>query len=262
MSSESRFGGGVGDCARARLLLIALRPPSVHYRTRPSKRRCYCATLDGRRRNSSRYVWAYPFARSETRTESLPPSSSPLSLCISILVSPNPSCTSRPSLPLDRPPARRIIYQTYLTSPESTLASAGIHENGAQPRLKRVRGFICEVCYDDESSKGECLGLSCDHRCEFLWSRFRRFSPIFPASARFERAGRRRVFSRCALRADELLRSYSSPPVCKPCYAQYVTSKIVDEGESRRIQCMGSKCNVIVDENTVGLLVEPDVLEK
>lgn len=50
--------------------------------------------------------------------------------------------------------------------------------------------------------------------------------------------------------------------VCKPCYAQYVTSKIVDEGESRRIQCMGSKCGVIVDEKTVELLVESEVLEK
>lgn len=50
--------------------------------------------------------------------------------------------------------------------------------------------------------------------------------------------------------------------VCKDCYSQYITSKIVDEGESRRIQCMGSKCNVIVDEKTVELLVSRDVLDR
>ncbi|ORY88042.1 hypothetical protein BCR35DRAFT_301941 [Leucosporidium creatinivorum] len=104
------------------------------------------------------------------------------------------------------------LVETYMDSPESTLAAAGIHENGAQPRLKRVRGFVCEVCYDEMAQ--ETLALSCDHR------------------------------------------------FCKSCYAQYVTSKVVDEGESRRIQCMGSKCNVIVDEKTVELLVEEEVLER
>lgn len=50
--------------------------------------------------------------------------------------------------------------------------------------------------------------------------------------------------------------------VCKDCYSHYITSKIIDEGESRRIQCMGSKCNVIVDEKTVELLVSRDVLDR
>jgi ariadne-1 len=52
-----------------------------------------------------------------------------------------------------------------MDKPEVTLASAGIHENGAQPRLKRVRGFTCDVCYEEDGSK-ETLALSCDHRCE------------------------------------------------------------------------------------------------
>jgi len=46
---------------------------------------------------------------------------------------------------------------------EGTLAKAGIHEGGAQPRLKRVRGFVCDVCYDDATK--ETLAMSCDHRC-------------------------------------------------------------------------------------------------
>lgn len=47
---------------------------------------------------------------------------------------------------------------------EVTLEKAGIREGGAQPRLKRVRGFVCDVCYDDETK--ETLALTCDHRCE------------------------------------------------------------------------------------------------
>lgn len=41
-----------------------------------------------------------------------------------------------------------------------------------------------------------------------------------------------------------------------------MTKKVVDEGESRRIQCMGSDCNVVMDEATVGLLVGQDVLHR
>lgn len=55
-----------------------------------------------------------------------------------------------------------------MEAPEKTLAAAGIHEGGAQPRLKRVRGFICEICYEEDGAK-ETLALSCDHRCEFWW---------------------------------------------------------------------------------------------
>ncbi|GAA5968975.1 hypothetical protein JCM11641_000796 [Rhodosporidiobolus odoratus] len=104
------------------------------------------------------------------------------------------------------------LVDTYMEDADVTLERAGIREDGAQPRLKRVRGFTCEVCYDD--STNETLALSCDHR------------------------------------------------YCKDCYAHYITSKITDEGESRRIQCMGKDCNVIVDERTVELLVPPDILAR
>lgn len=59
---------------------------------------------------------------------------------------------------------------------EGTLAKAGIHENGAQPRLKRVRGFACEVCYDEQAQ--ETLALSCDHRCAFSF--LVSFPPLLP----------------------------------------------------------------------------------
>jgi ariadne-1 len=50
--------------------------------------------------------------------------------------------------------------------------------------------------------------------------------------------------------------------VCKDCYAQYVSAKVNDEGESRRIQCMGSKCHTIVDEKTLELLVDSATLTR
>lgn len=36
----------------------------------------------------------------------------------------------------------------------------------------------------------------------------------------------------------------------------------MDESESRRIECMAKDCNVIVDERTVELVVEPNVLQR
>lgn len=56
------------------------------------------------------------------------------------------------------------LIEAYMEDAEVTLEKAGIREGGAQPRLKRVRGFVCDVCYDDETK--ETLALTCDHRCE------------------------------------------------------------------------------------------------
>lgn len=50
---------------------------------------------------------------------------------------------------------------------DQVLNKAGIHEGGSQPRLKRVRGFVCDICYDEDGQK-ETLALSCDHRCKLL----------------------------------------------------------------------------------------------
>ncbi|PWN45025.1 hypothetical protein IE81DRAFT_226040 [Ceraceosorus guamensis] len=49
---------------------------------------------------------------------------------------------------------------------------------------------------------------------------------------------------------------------CTDCYASYLTQKIGGEGESRRVQCLQEKCALIVDENSVGLVAEPDVYER
>ncbi|CAG8635575.1 28801_t:CDS:2, partial [Dentiscutata erythropus] len=49
---------------------------------------------------------------------------------------------------------------------------------------------------------------------------------------------------------------------CQTCYKHYLTQKIKEEGESRRISCMANGCNVIVDENTVELVVDKDIHER
>lgn len=46
---------------------------------------------------------------------------------------------------------------------------------------------------------------------------------------------------------------------CRDCYEQYITLKIKEEGESRRIQCMKEDCTVVVDEKTVSGIVSDDV---
>jgi ariadne-1 len=49
---------------------------------------------------------------------------------------------------------------------------------------------------------------------------------------------------------------------CRNCYTHYLFQKIREEGESRRIQCPQSDCDVIVDEKTVALLVDPQTNSK
>ncbi|GAA99534.1 uncharacterized protein L969DRAFT_86796 [Mixia osmundae IAM 14324] len=103
------------------------------------------------------------------------------------------------------------LIERYMESPEKCNIEAGL-EVGRQPRPKRIRGFVCEICYDDDSSK-ETIALSCNHR------------------------------------------------FCRDCYACYLISKI-NEGESKRIQCMQSSCKTAVDENTVALLVDAQNAER
>jgi ariadne-1 len=49
---------------------------------------------------------------------------------------------------------------------------------------------------------------------------------------------------------------------CVDCYQQYLTQKIKEEGESRRITCPSDKCNLVFDEKSVQLLVTPDVFDR
>ena len=47
---------------------------------------------------------------------------------------------------------------------------------------------------------------------------------------------------------------------CTQCWGEYLTTKIMDEGESQSIECPGSGCKILVDDQTVCKLVkEPRV---
>ena len=54
------------------------------------------------------------------------------------------------------------LIERYMDSPERCNAEAGL-ESGRQPRLKRMRGFVCEICFDDVAG-AETIALTCDHR--------------------------------------------------------------------------------------------------
>ncbi|KAI8886271.1 hypothetical protein K501DRAFT_322001 [Backusella circina FSU 941] len=49
---------------------------------------------------------------------------------------------------------------------------------------------------------------------------------------------------------------------CRDCYTYYVSQKIQEEGESRRIQCPQSNCAIVVDERTVEMLVSEEAMNK
>ncbi|SAM02395.1 hypothetical protein [Absidia glauca] len=49
---------------------------------------------------------------------------------------------------------------------------------------------------------------------------------------------------------------------CVNCYGHYLTQKIKEDGESRRIECPQDQCNVIVDEATVQRVVDDKILAR
>ncbi|KAK9448575.1 uncharacterized protein V1518DRAFT_374266 [Limtongia smithiae] len=46
---------------------------------------------------------------------------------------------------------------------------------------------------------------------------------------------------------------------CLSCYKQYVSQKIMDEGESRNIQCPGTPCSLVLNDSAVRLLADDTV---
>ncbi|KAK9459968.1 uncharacterized protein V1516DRAFT_472680 [Lipomyces oligophaga] len=49
---------------------------------------------------------------------------------------------------------------------------------------------------------------------------------------------------------------------CQDCYKQYITQKIMEEGESRNIQCPDGTCSIVVNNEVIKLLVDPKVYER
>lgn len=49
---------------------------------------------------------------------------------------------------------------------------------------------------------------------------------------------------------------------CTVCWGTYLTKKIKEEGESSKVQCLFDKCNVVIDETTVELLVTAETFDR
>ncbi|KAK9238294.1 hypothetical protein V1525DRAFT_401629, partial [Lipomyces kononenkoae] len=49
---------------------------------------------------------------------------------------------------------------------------------------------------------------------------------------------------------------------CYDCYKQYITQKIMDEGESRNIQCPGDSCSLVVNNAGIKLIAEDRVYRR
>lgn len=106
------------------------------------------------------------------------------------------------------------LVERYMDNPQEILDQAGVVlEEDTSPVVKRPKGFVCMICFDDSSS-GPALALRCRH-----------------------------VF-------------------CQPCYEHYLTQKIVEEGECRKILCPESGCSVVVNEQTIKKAVPQTVLDK
>lgn len=50
--------------------------------------------------------------------------------------------------------------------------------------------------------------------------------------------------------------------LCSSCYGNYVTEKIIENGQSRHIRCFGLKCPLVVVEDAIKLLVSDDVYKR
>ncbi len=48
---------------------------------------------------------------------------------------------------------------------------------------------------------------------------------------------------------------------CKNCFVYYTSQKI-KEAENKPIQCPQDRCNIVMDEKTIGILVESDMNER
>src|SRR5436305_10698686 len=69
------------------------------------------------------------------------------------------------------------VIESYMDDPERTLKKAGIvnHDDlkgQQQHTIQRIKGFECEICFDDENSM-ESYALRCGHRaCSLCWKTY------------------------------------------------------------------------------------------
>ena len=65
------------------------------------------------------------------------------------------------------------VIEAYMDHPERTLKKAGIvNDESGEHRVQQIKGFECEICFDDDNSK-ESYALQCGHRaCTTCWNTY------------------------------------------------------------------------------------------
>lgn len=139
------------------------------------------------------------------------------------------------------------LIEKYMDTPEKVNVEAGVHENSSRPKLMNLEDFTCDICF---RSAEDCGPPS---------------SPVVTRSTSSGRTKSRSISKSTAAKITPTIQTLAlacDHRFCTECYSNYLEQKIKSEGESRRIQCMEGKCNLVVDEKTVGLLVAPELFER
>jgi ariadne-1 len=59
---------------------------------------------------------------------------------------------------------RERLIERYMDNPDTVLETAGLGtEFSRPPKLEKIRGFMCEICCDDEAGL-DTYAMKCDHR--------------------------------------------------------------------------------------------------
>ncbi|PWN32169.1 putative ariadne-1 protein [Meira miltonrushii] len=127
------------------------------------------------------------------------------------------------------------LIERYMDAPEKVNLEAGVCQDSSKTRLQALTDFTCEICFRSAED----------------------FAPV----SRSTRSGKRAA-APSPPPTIETLALACGHRFCTGCYRTYLEQKVMTEGESRRIQCMEEKCNLVIDEGTVGLVVRQNIAER
>jgi ariadne-1 len=124
------------------------------------------------------------------------------------------------------------LIERYMDAPEKVNREAGVHEDPSHPRMQALSDFTCDICFTSADDM-----------------------PVPPPKDKAKG-------KKAAPPTLNTLAMACNHRFCVDCYRTYLEQKIRIDGESRRIQCMEEKCNIVVDEHTVEMVVSPALVER
>jgi ariadne-1 len=136
------------------------------------------------------------------------------------------------------------LIEKYMDIPEKVNLEAGVHEDPARPKLMQLQDFTCDICF--RSAEDLVVAAVTKATTSSGKGKSRANSKATPV----------------VLPTIQTLALACGHRFCTECYGHYLEQKIKLEGESRRIQCMEEKCNLVMDEKTVQLVIEPELFER